>query len=338
MKQPGSKKPLRTLLSLVAVAACLPYLSLKVVWVSGGVTGIPAGSPLREGGGTLAAVNALTIVLDALVVVLVLALTRPWGRRLPAWLLTLPLWTATGLLGPILAAFPVQALHGALSGGGAGAESAESAGGSRGLTQNELLDGWVWSTVYTGFVLQGLALCTLFVLYGRERWGRVLRGPVTPRGAAPAVPVRFAVAAGLGALLPGAVHFGRAFGADGFDAAVTEGAFALFALLAAAGLLLAARRGGAGPLRLPLAAVWAGSGVLACWGGWWILSVLTVFGQRPSDAPSALTLSTYAVQMLIGLVIAGFGARLLVRRAALGKRPDPATGNGAVMAAGGQPA
>jgi hypothetical protein len=249
-------KPLRTVLSLLAVTACLPYLSLKIAWVLGSGIGIPEGSPLREGGSTLTAVNALTIVMDALVVVLVLALTRPWGRRLPSWLLTLPLWAATGLLGPILVAFPAQMLYAAL------APAAERSGTSQGLTQDALLDGWVWSTVYTGFVLQALALITLFVLYGRERWGHLLRGPVTPGGGTPAVPRSFAVPAAFGALLPAAVHAVEAFRADASEVAITEAAFTLFALLAAAGLLLAARHGGARPLGVPFAAVWAGSG---CW-------------------------------------------------------------------------
>jgi hypothetical protein len=60
-------------LCLVAGAACLPWLSLRTAWVSGSHIGIPEGSPLREGGGMLAAANALGVVLDSFVVV------RPHG-------------------------------------------------------------------------------------------------------------------------------------------------------------------------------------------------------------------------------------------------------------------
>ncbi|HEV7626723.1 MAG TPA: hypothetical protein VGO89_09505, partial [Streptomyces sp.] len=135
----SSPKGMPTVVCLIAIAACVPYLSLKIAWVLGAPVGIPDGSPLREGGGMLVAVNALSVVLDSLVVVLALALTRPWGRRLPAWLTLLPLWAATGLLSPILVAFPVQLLHGAVTG------DADPAAKSRGAAaQGELLDGWVW--------------------------------------------------------------------------------------------------------------------------------------------------------------------------------------------------
>jgi hypothetical protein len=72
-----------------------------------------------------------------------------------------------------------------------------------------------------------------------------------------------------------------------------------------------------------------------------MLSVLTVFGKGPGGAPSAVTLSTYAGQMLIGLVIAGFGARLLVGRAGLlrtGPVAATSTANTAYTAADGRPA
>ncbi|WP_181766308.1 hypothetical protein [Streptomyces albidus (ex Kaewkla and Franco 2022)] len=313
--------PLRTVLGLVAVAACLPYISLKVAWVLGGGIGIPEGSPLRENGGMLIAVNALGVVLDSLVIVLVLALTRPWGQRLPSWLTALPLWAATGLLSPILAAFPVQLLHGAVAG--------DTGAPARGATQSELLDGWVWNTVYTGFILQALALGTLFVLYGRARWGHLLTGPVTPAGSEqPAVRLSFALFASSVVLLPGLVHGMWAAGADtglnperraaqSTDTGITEGAFALFAVLTVVGLLLAARRRGERPLLAPLVLVWTGSGVLACWGAWLAFNSLTGLGGVAAKEPTAMMLATYSVQMLTGLAIASFGARLLIRRAAL---------------------
>jgi hypothetical protein len=326
---------LRTVLSVMAVAACVPYLSLKVAWVSGSWIGIPAGSPLREEGASLAAINTLTIVMDAFVVVLALALTRPWGQRLPSWLPALPLWAATGLLGPIAVGFPVQVLYAAL------APEPDTAGGSGG-TQNDLVEGWVSNTVYTGFVLQALALSALFLLYGRARWGRLLRGRVTPHGEKPLVRMWFAVPVALGALLLAAVHAMWTLGAGpglgdsrdtggdaahGTDTAIAESAFALFALLAAAGVLLAAQRGGVRPLKAPLAACWAGSGVMACWGAWWGLSAFTLGGGALAEALTPTTLAVYAGQMLVGLVIAGFGARLLVRRSALVSPPAHTSGH-----------
>jgi hypothetical protein len=98
--------------------------------------------------------------------------------------------------------------------------------------------------------VQALALGTLFVLYARIRWGRLLAGPVTPAGSAkPAVRTSRAVLASCVALLPGLMHGMWAVGADfglnserraaySADSAITEAAFSLFVLLTVTGLLL----------------------------------------------------------------------------------------------------
>ncbi|MBN3928512.1 hypothetical protein IQ279_02425 [Streptomyces verrucosisporus] len=105
---------MRRLLRATTIAACLPYLALKTAWLCGLHIGIPEGSAPRapENTTSLALANSLTVAMDAAVValVLVLALTLPRGRRLPAWLTALPLWTATGLLTPIAIAVPVLSL------------------------------------------------------------------------------------------------------------------------------------------------------------------------------------------------------------------------------------
>lgn len=155
------------ILRTVALAACAPYLTLKVVWLAGGHLGIPVHSPLRQDGNSLMALNGLTVVMDAAVIVLALLLTRPWGRRMPAWLLAVPMWCATGLLTPIVVIFPAQTVASALAGRtGAGPDGGPDA----------LLEPWVWTVVYTGFIVQVLALGTLFVRYARQRWGHLWRG------------------------------------------------------------------------------------------------------------------------------------------------------------------
>ncbi|EPH39364.1 putative (2E,6E)-farnesyl diphosphate synthase [Streptomyces aurantiacus JA 4570] len=106
----------RRLLRAAAVASCVPYLSLKVAWIAGSHVGIPEGSSLLEHRGLMAAANSLTVLMDGAVIVLALLLTRPWGRRVPAWLLGLPMWAATGLLLPIMAGFPAQLAVRALGG------------------------------------------------------------------------------------------------------------------------------------------------------------------------------------------------------------------------------
>ncbi|MER7205016.1 hypothetical protein ABT363_46375, partial [Streptomyces sp. NPDC000188] len=159
---------LRRVLRAVAVVSCLPYLTLKIAWIGGSHLGIPEGSPLLDHRASMAAANSVTVLMDGAVIVLALLLTRPWGRRVPAWLLVFPMWVATGLLTPIMTGYPLQLLVRAFGG-------SVNHGGSKG---GPFLDEWVFGVVYTGFILQGLALGTLFALYARDRWGHTWRGPV----------------------------------------------------------------------------------------------------------------------------------------------------------------
>ncbi|MCP9973352.1 hypothetical protein [Streptomyces somaliensis] len=96
---------------------------------------------------------------------------------MPAWLPAFPAWVATGLLLPIAVGFPLNALAGLLGGGRPAAGPSEP-----------FLDAWVFTVVYGGFTVQGLALGTLFVRYAGRRWSPLWRGAVRdlpPRVAAP---------------------------------------------------------------------------------------------------------------------------------------------------------
>lgn len=188
-------------LRAVAIASCLPYITLKILWIAGNRTGIPDGSTLLDQRVRTALANGASVVLDAAVVVLALLLTRPWGRRVPAWLLVLPMWVAAGLLAPIMIGYPLQL-------------AASVGDGSRPAPSNSepFLDAWVFGVVYSGVILQGLSLGALFVRYARRRWGHLWQGVVgdLPTTAA----IRATVAAGsLPALLPAVMHLLWAAGA-----------------------------------------------------------------------------------------------------------------------------
>ncbi|MEV4505776.1 hypothetical protein [Streptomyces klenkii] len=317
----------RRALRAVAIAACLPYLGLKAAWLSGSRLGIPEGSVLLDGDPWLAVVNAVTVLMDAAVVVLALLLTRPWGRRVPAWLLLLPMWGAVGLLTPIMYGFPVQLLVRALGG------SNPTAGAGGGGGERPFLDAWVSGVVYTGFIVQGLALGALFVLYARDRWGHLWQGCVgEPAGAAPGRGQRAAltVAAAL-AGVPGAVHLlwacGRSAGLSpqiargyGADSATVESGYVLYAAATVAGvalLLSGANRSSRLPLRVPLLLAGVGSAASAAWGGWQLLAMLTSLADD-GRGPTAAMAVTYAVQVITGLLVLGAGARFFaVRSAAL---------------------
>ncbi|MDI3404877.1 hypothetical protein [Streptomyces cavernicola] len=308
----------------LAILACLPYVTLKVAWIAGSRVGIPDHSSLLDHPTAMAVANGLTVLMDIAVVVLALLLTRPWGLRVRAWLLVLPLWVATGLLAPILAGFPLQLLVRTFGG------STATAGGR----STAFLDEWVFGVVYGGFIVQGLALGVLAVAYAGRRWGRLWQGAVRdlPAGL-PTAPAQraAATAAALLTLVPAALHAlwgsGSAAGLNASRAAGrTSDFYALewmhvgFAAATAAGvLMLAFRRGGTLPLRVPLALAWVGSGALACWGGWMTLAALTGVDDL-SNQPSGLLHLTYAVQMIVGTLVVAVGAYFFAERSAAVRR------------------
>lgn len=309
----------RTVARVLAIVSCVPYVGLKAAWLAGSRVGIPDGSPLLDGGALLVVGNGVTVLMDACVVVLALLLTRPWGLRVPAWLLVVPMWVASGLLLPVMTAYPLQMAVRLLGGSGGG-----TGGGG-----DPFLDPWVFGVVYGGFIVQGVALGTLFVLYAKERWGHLWQGRLRDLPGTPPSPVLrvTAVAAALVALAPGLAHL---FWAAGWTSGLNEGLVAertsdfhvieavnaLFVAVAVAGaLLLAFRRGGRLPLRVPLVLVWAGSAQVACWGGWLSLAALVGAGDV-ADRPTTAMVLIYAVQMLVGTLIALPVAHLLAERAA----------------------
>ncbi|MEN8653494.1 hypothetical protein ABCR94_23540 [Streptomyces sp. 21So2-11] len=315
---PPRTGPLRRTLRAVAIASCLAYLALKVSWIAGSRVGIPEGSVLLEKPGVMVVANSVTVLMDGAVIVLALLLTQNWGRRVPAWLLALPMWVAGGLLTPIMTAYPLQLVVKLVTGSPAAPASSEP-----------FLDEWVFAVVYTGFILQGLTLGTLFVLYARERWGHLWQGCVRalPRGANGPV-LRTTAAAGCAlAALSAVPHLMWAFGATAglgrarieqrtADFYLIEGAYALFACAAVAGvLMLLLRRGGRLPLKAPLALAWVGSGALGCWGGWLLMAGVMPTAEG-TDGPTEWMLLTYAVQMTAGFLVLASGASFLRRRAA----------------------
>ncbi|MEU5236989.1 hypothetical protein ACH4UR_05785 [Streptomyces lydicus] len=282
------------------------------------------------------------MLMDAAVIALAFLLTRPWGGgtshalrawgRVPSWLLALPMWCATGLLAPISpllgsartggapTVFPAQTLAAAVRG---------SPPGAGGGSLDALLAPWVRSLVYTGFIVQALALGTLFVLYARERWAPLWRGRI---GTLPDSPTRSArrltaAAVAVLSLLPATTHLLWASGsttgpnaaraaATDLDSRLNNAGYVLFALLTAVGALtLGYGRSHRVPLLLPLAATWIGSGALAGWGGWLTLTTLSVSAGDPK-LPSPLLSLTYAVQMIVGMLVAVAGAHFFAEREA----------------------
>ena len=149
---------LGTAAAWISAACCLPYLVLKVAWTAGLPVGITDRSVLHGHG--WAAANALMAAIELAGLLLVLALTRPWARRVPAWLLLFPVWVGTGLLFRVVAGTALMALF---------ARPSQASGGSLGGFQP-----WVFVMVYASFAGQGAALAIAFACYVRARWGPLL--------------------------------------------------------------------------------------------------------------------------------------------------------------------
>lgn len=316
----------------VAVLACVPYLALKIAWICGSQLGIPDGSTLLDPDHrtTLRLVNGLSVVLDSAVIGIALLLTRPWGTRAPAWLLVVPMWCAVGLLTPIMIGFPAQLAGAALSGGH---DSGPAGGGS---DDSAFLADWVFGVVYGGFIVQGLTLGTLFVLYARDRWGHLWHGRLADLPPSPTRPALriVTVAATVLALFPLCVHVlwatgsnaglspGRAYERD-LDFTILETIYPLLLVSAVAGVLLIAfRPGSAVRLWVPLALSGVGSASVACWGGWLLLASLSEEGS--DERMTALMSLTYAVQVITGTLIAMACAYFLAERGAGAAPSGPA--------------
>ncbi|MFB7518327.1 hypothetical protein [Streptomyces sp. NPDC056144] len=299
---PAARRALR----LLAILACLPYIVLKAVWIAGGELGIPAGSPLLDHPVMMAVANTLTLLADAAVIALAVLLTRERGPWVPGPLLTLPTWAATGLLAPITAGFPAQLLAGLLTDDPAAAPS------------EPFLDPWVFGVVYGGFILQGLALGTLFLLYARDRWGRVWRGrlgAVSARVSGPGVRAA-ALAGAVVSVVPAVLQVRWLAEADSVDQAVLEAVRLVFLVAAAVSTLLLVLRGPARfGVRPVLAAAWVSTGAVGCWGAYLTLVSLQPSGDV-SDKITDLARLSYAGQMITGFLLAACLAVFLRRRSA----------------------
>jgi hypothetical protein len=306
-RRPGA---LRLAVCAATVAACVPYLCLKIAWLSGSTVGWNDAEAAKDS--VLYVGNAVTMGMDVLAVLVACAFTFPWGRRVPAWLVLPPIWVATGLLVPIVLAVPLGTVIQSLA-------SAEPVTG----TENGL-HGWVYGVVYTGFTLQGLGLAAAFVLYARRRWPEVftVRTVDVPAGPARSLQLLLARGAVVPAAVCAAAHFFWAFGGTAglpHDQAadrnapqqVMDGVWGLLALGGAAGLLaLAARAHRPARLVVPLAAAWVGAGVMFAWSLYGLVVTLAAAEELGADSAPASGLVALG-GTLTGLVVALTGAFLL---------------------------
>ncbi|WP_410601648.1 hypothetical protein [Amycolatopsis sp. lyj-90] len=257
----------RLIVCYAAILGTLPYLTLKASWVTGGSLGLR--DPSFVDSKLMLFANLLTGGMDVVAVVLALAFTYSWGRRIPAPLVLFPIWIGTGLLAPIVLNLPVIVTD---------------------LTKTQLtempLENWVWAVVYGGFAWQGVLLLTAFVLYARDRWWFVVTGTVRPG--------TIGVTGGLGiaaALVSAVGHGSWAFGSGGLSARGQDVVIAVLGVLAVIALATVSR----GRFWPRLILVWTGAGAMAGTGAWGLFSAFTM--------GSAAHAPVLAVQVIGGVLM-----------------------------------
>lgn len=294
---------LRRRLGLAAVAACLPYLGLKLLWICGSDVGV-VDHDKASGGGWIAA-NLVTFLMDAVAALIAYLLTRPGGPRIRAWLVALPMWMASGLLSVIMLAVPLN-LVGVLF------------GAPNPFARDGFLDPWVYGVVYGGFIVEGIVLLGAFAMYAHDRLGPAADAPIRAftRRIPSAARTAAAVAAGLLAVTA-VVRLtwacGAEFGltADRVDeldgtARLVQAVQGALGLAAGAGLALLARGRSTARPRIPLATAWTGSAAAFGWGGFIGITGALV---RVDHRPSVFMIAVYIAEALAGFLVLGAGWR-----------------------------
>lgn len=82
---------MRRIFGYGAAIAVTPYLLIKIAWTFG--LFVPTE---QMDDASWRAINAVTAVIAIVGILLAMAFCRPWGERLPAWLVALPVWVGTG--------------------------------------------------------------------------------------------------------------------------------------------------------------------------------------------------------------------------------------------------
>jgi hypothetical protein len=281
-----------------AAAAMLPYFVIKIGWTVDGLTG----GGRREGAWSVldwGAVNALTVAMAGLAIVLGLALARPWGMRAPAWLLLAPGWLASGFLVSMIPVLPAVFVLSAAAGPPGAASTFEPLVGLS----------------FTGFAL-GLAVAVPG--YARARWPHAFRGRVAD-GAEPPAAVRDLrrTAGALVAAVCAALGLVQAFwavgGTLGLDPAsldardaswhVFTANSAVWAWVAAGGGWLLGRGSSRVPLGLTVLLTWVASGSLFAWGSWKQAFLFAATALPPAPEPSAVRALLNHVGALAGLLL-----------------------------------
>ncbi|WNQ14281.1 hypothetical protein MJA45_18355 [Paenibacillus aurantius] len=254
-----------------AALAVTPYLLIKIAWTFG--LFLPTE---QMGDASWRAINAATAVIAAVGILLAMAFCRPWGERLPAWLVALPVWMGTGLLVPLLLLAPVL---------GPAAMNRDMEAGAA--------DFWAYEQIFVMVSLIGVGICLPLALagYAKARWPEALGGSTESgklQGHTRQLQIPLARIAAAGCILLGVIKvFWAAGGTLGIDPGLLDGrdvwwqlltlSTGVWSLAGAWGLLVLTSRRGSRRFLPPMAAAWISSGMLFSY---------NLFSAIHPDAPS----------------------------------------------------
>jgi len=286
MREPDRKGVTRLIAGYAAIVFILPYLAIKIAWISG----IPVGMPDKNlvAAPSMLALNILTFFMDAVAILLALTFAHRWGLRAHPWPVLFPMWVGMGFLAPIAVATPITALARML-----GLDSSEGSSYEAGAGGQSMLEPWGTKMVYTSFVGQGLFLMAAFILYANARWGASLRTRIgdgrPPRPAIALLGNTASVVAAAAGLLHLLWATGTPLGipqrllrGQGVNFYLSQTTFGLAALGAATGTVMLVNRLGRWPLWLPLSLAWTGAGAMFSWGSWLLLANALTFSRGES--------------------------------------------------------
>lgn len=277
---------LRLLIGWAAVATTLPYVALKVAWIAGSTVGMSDAGAFTDPAYRVA--NTITLLLDAAVIGAALALTYPWGQRLPAWTVLLPAWSATGLLGTI-------ALQSVATAPFILTDPSQLRG--------DALHGWVYALVYGSFSAQGLLLGAAFLLYVGDRWPHQIRRNAAPAGR---ISTRTAQVSAMACLLVACVYgYWAVGGTIGLNRSVATAPIArigyavqtALCLLTAFGVALLRRHRAGRPATLAVALVWIGGAAMVVWG---LYAATLIIWQPSLGSTTVITVSM--IKVAVGVV------------------------------------
>ncbi|WHY80228.1 hypothetical protein QNH20_25390 [Neobacillus sp. WH10] len=288
---------MRRICGYCAAIAVTPYLLIKIAWTFG--LFLPTE---QMGDASWRAINAATVVVAAVGILLALAFSRPWGERLPAWLVALPVWVGTGLLVPMLLLVPVL--------GPAAMNRDKEAGAT---------DFWGYEQIFVMVSLVGVGIFLPLALagYTKLRWPEALGGPIE-YGELPGHTRQLQITLGrivaAGCILLGIIKvFWAVGGTLGLDPAMLDDRdlwwylltlnTGAWALSGAWGILVLITRRGSRRFLPPMAAAWISSGMLFSYN---LFSVIRPDFQSTPEYPLARVLTTEAgivLGLIMGIII-----------------------------------